>query len=71
MDRLNLQRRGAPGTEQQAHGLACPRCGSDELPVDYTRDKPGRIDRRRECKKCGAFVVTSEKIRVVPPSADT
>lgn len=54
---------------QPPKGLVCPHCGGDDLGVDYTRDKPGEIYRRRECKACGADIRTGETIRWSKPPA--
>ena len=42
-------------------GLACPHCGSDKLPVGYTRRKGGAVRRVRVCAKCGRRLPTVEK----------
>jgi len=43
-------------------GLHCRRCGHQQLKVVYTRRRPGgKVDRRRECRKCGTRISTRER----------
>ena len=45
----------------EAVGLECRRCGCQHFFVIYTRPAPrGRIQRRRECRHCGARITTYE-----------
>lgn len=41
-------------------GLRCPKCGCPHLPVDYTRNKLGKIIRKRICRNCGKEMLTKE-----------
>lgn len=43
-------------------GVACPRCGCQDLRVSYTRHMPGRVIRARVCRHCGRRVVTHESV---------
>lgn len=52
---------------QPAKGIACPKCGDADVMVWKTHRKPGRIQRRRVCRKCGwRFTTTEKTIGVVP-----
>jgi hypothetical protein len=43
-------------------GLRCRRCAHEQLKVVYTRRRPGgKVDRRRECTKCGNRITTRER----------
>jgi transcriptional regulator NrdR family protein len=46
----------------QHGGLECPRCGCRHLPVLYTRQRPKKVVRARQCRHCGRRVVTQETI---------
>jgi DNA-directed RNA polymerase subunit RPC12/RpoP len=46
----------------EERGLACPKCGCRHLPVRYTRQRPGFIQRIRECRHCGRRVITRERL---------
>lgn len=52
-----LQPREAPQP-----GITCPHCGFPRLRVVRTRKRHGRIGRRRECRRCGRRVSTTECI---------
>lgn len=43
-------------------GIECPQCGCRHFYVVYTRPKPGKIVRRRECRHCGRRVTTVERV---------
>lgn len=43
-------------------GIECRKCGCRDLRVIYTRHRPKRIVRRRECRHCGKRVTTFEKV---------
>jgi transcriptional regulator NrdR family protein len=43
-------------------GIKCPECGSQDLPVFYTRNKFGRVVRMRVCAGCGSRLLTAERI---------
>ena len=43
-------------------GLRCRKCGRQKFRVIYTRAaREGTIQRRRECRSCGARVTTRER----------
>jgi len=42
-------------------GLECRKCGCRDWRVYYTRQKEGKIMRRRTCRHCGRFITTYEK----------
>jgi transcriptional regulator NrdR family protein len=54
---------GKKAIEPTAPGLTCPKCGCKHFEVVYTRPKPQRIMRRRECRHCHNKIVTFEKIQ--------
>ncbi len=43
-------------------GLECRRCGCFDLPVYYTRRRPGKIVRSRVCAHCGQHCMTIERV---------
>jgi transcriptional regulator NrdR family protein len=44
-------------------GLRCPRCGTRDSHVVYTRWTPDdRIVRRRQCGQCGKRITTREQV---------
>jgi transcriptional regulator NrdR family protein len=47
--------------KQDGPGLVCRNCGCRHFFVIYTRARPGRIMRRRECRHCGRRITTTEK----------
>jgi hypothetical protein len=51
-----------PPKDPPPPGLICPRCGCGHFWVLYTRLRPRRIMRRRECRHCGRTIVTYESI---------
>jgi len=50
----DLQNRDGPG-------LVCRKCGCRHFYTVYTRPKPGCILRSKECRHCGARMVTRER----------
>ena len=42
-------------------GLVCRQCGCRHFYTVYTRPKPGRILRLKECRHCGRRMVTRER----------
>lgn len=50
--------------EERSLGLECPRCACRHLPVLYTRYRPKKIVRVRQCRHCGRRVITYEAIGV-------
>jgi transcriptional regulator NrdR family protein len=51
-------------------GLKCPECGSQDLPVFYTRNKFGRVVRMRKCAVCSIRLLTAERIVSVVPKKE-
>jgi transcriptional regulator NrdR family protein len=48
---------------EEQRGLVCPPCGCWHSRVVYTRASlGGRILRRRECRRCGKRVMTTERL---------
>jgi len=53
----------AAGTEAAPqHGLVCRKCGCRHFETVYTRPKPGCILRQKECRHCGARMLTRERL---------
>ena len=46
--------------KEEPRGITCPGCGCSELRVLYTRYRPKRIVRVRQCQKCKRRVITNE-----------
>ena len=53
---------GRSESEERDKGLECPRCGCRHLPVLYTRYRPKKIVRVRECRHCQRRVITYEAV---------
>ena len=47
--------------EEKQIGLVCRYCGCRHFYVVYTRQRPGKLMRRRQCRNCGARFTTWEK----------
>lgn len=46
---------------KQAVGIACPRCGCQQLRTTHTRRvRDGMVRRYRECRHCGRRITTHE-----------
>jgi len=59
--KISLAARQAEKRNPGGRGLACPRCGCQDLRVLYTRPAVGgRIRRRRRCRHCGYRFTTAE-----------
>ena len=50
-----------PESDARAGGIECPRCGCRHLYVVYTRQRPKKILRVRECRYCGRRITTWER----------
>jgi transcriptional regulator NrdR family protein len=52
-------------------GLECRKCGCRHFRVLYTRSRPGKLVRRRECRHCGTRITTWEQAigTIASPSA--
>jgi len=54
-------------SDDRSPGLVCPRCWCAHLPVVYTRERDGYVQRVRECRHCGRRMVTRETVAGVRP----
>lgn len=52
----------APAAPADDGGVRCPKCGCPHCPVDYTRQKPKKIMRKRSCRNCGRSFITYETL---------
>jgi transcriptional regulator NrdR family protein len=60
---MTLSEMAAAAERQQMRGLECPKCKHHEWSVYYTRQKAGKIFRRRRCLNCGRLVNTIEVVK--------
>lgn len=52
----------AAAADTPPRGLVCPDCACRHFFVIYTRQRPDRIVRRRECRHCGRKILTVERL---------
>ena len=60
-DRRLKQQTDSNPEQPEERGIACPKCGCRHLPVRYTRQRAGFIQRVRECRHCGRRLITRER----------
>lgn len=51
----------AAGEPENLAGLVCRKCHCSNFKVEYTRHREQHIMRRRQCRSCGAILVTHER----------
>lgn len=57
---MSDERDASEGGDEPA-GLECRTCGCRMFEVVYTRRAAGRIIRRRQCRRCGRRISTTER----------